>query len=123
MPMRPLSHEARQRQARAQTAEARAQRQAAHHDYGQRRKAVHGPDPRSTARWQKLRLMVLNGEPLCMDPHGIHKGEPVPATEVDHRLGVWERPDLIFDESNLDCYCHECHAIKSGQERRRDKEA
>ena len=52
MPTRPLSHE--QRQARAQQEGAVAQRQAINQDYAQRRRAQHGADPRSTARWQRL---------------------------------------------------------------------
>jgi hypothetical protein len=123
MPTRPLSHEQRQRQARAQTAEAKAQRQAANHDYVERRKAIHGRDPRSgSGRWFKLRRMKLARNPLCEDPYQVHSGEPVPATQVDHIQGIWDRPDLIFDmETNLQSLCAPCHGRKSGEERRRNK--
>lgn len=109
MPTRPLSHAARQRQARGHV----------HEDalsYAQQR-VLHGPDPRSTKRWQRLRLLVLNAGPLCADPYTQHTLMPALATEVDHIRGVWEAPDLVFDERNLQPLCKACHAKKSARER------
>ena len=115
MPMRPLSHEHRQRLALAGA------------PIGQRLQAVarlarsirDGPDPRSTQRWRRLRLMVLSASPLCADIYGLHGARPVLATQVDHIIGVWDNPELLFDEANLQALCTACHGIKSGGERRR----
>ena len=123
MPTRPLSHEARQRLAKAQQPAAQAQRQAENQAYAQRRKAQHGPDPRGTQRWKRLRLMILNASPLCADPHGVHQGQPVPATEVDHIRGVWDAPALVFSLENTQALCASCHAIKSGRERQATRES
>lgn len=91
----------------------------------QHRRALHGPDPRGTQRWRRLRAMVLSHQPLCADPYFTHAkaGQIVPATEVDHRQGVWERPDLVWDESNLQGLCTACHARKSTAERRASRAA
>jgi len=58
--------------------------------------------------WQRLRLLVLRGEPLCR-----HCGAA--ATDVDHivpkRAGG---PDTM---ENLQPLCHSCHSIKTGKEK------
>lgn len=117
MPNRPMSHEQRQYQAKVARGAAPV-RKAHDYAYAQHRAALHGPDPRSSGRWQRLRLMVLAREPLCHDPYAAHHGEPVPATEVDHVLGVWQAPEQVFDEANLMPLCRACHARKSMDERR-----
>lgn len=86
--------------------------------YNAERRAHHGPDPRSTARWRRLRALVLARQPLCSDPYGLHPDHLTPATQVDHRFGVWERPDLVYDMMNLTPLCTSCHAHKSTMERR-----
>jgi 5-methylcytosine-specific restriction endonuclease McrA len=109
MPWRPPSHRARPRS-----------RKQADAQYNAERRAAHGPDPRSTARWQRLRRWMLHHFPWCMDPYGMHvqHGAQVLATEVDHRVGVRVNPALAFEPSNLQTLCHACHARKSGEERR-----
>lgn len=109
MPWRPPSHAVLTRSRPASDQRATAAR-----------RARHGPDPRGTMRWRRLRARVLRRQPLCMDPFFTHAqaGQIIPATEVDHRLGVWERPDLVWDESNLQALCTACHHRKSAAERR-----
>jgi 5-methylcytosine-specific restriction endonuclease McrA len=40
----------------------------------------------------------------------LRKGHPAPSTDVHHKIGVQERPDLAFDYDNLEAACHECHS-------------
>jgi 5-methylcytosine-specific restriction protein A len=95
-------------------------RQQSNQRYNAERRAVHGPDPRSTARWRRLRLRVLNAEPLCRDIYGVHRaqGRVEPATEVDHIQGVWDAPHLVYDQENCRPLCTGCHARRSMEERR-----
>lgn len=104
MPWRPKSHQAVPSQPRDFT------------DYNQHRRTRHGPDPRGTARWKRLRLMVLAATPLCGDPYQFHAGQLVPATEVDHILGVWDHPELRWDLANLRGLCTPCHRYKTRRE-------
>lgn len=108
MPTRPRSHSERMCRAPADRA------------YAAQRKAAHGPDPRSTGRWRRLRQIVLARDPVCRDPFGWHtsSGRVVASTDVDHIIGIWARTDLVFDEGNLQGLCGRCHAAKSAQERR-----
>lgn len=94
-------------------------RQQSHQDYNQQRYAVRGPDPRSTARWRRLRRMALAEEPLCRDPHGVHaaEGRVEAATDCDHIVGIAQAPALAFERSNIQALCHPCHSIKSTMER------
>lgn len=59
-------------------------------------------------RWERLRAMILNQEPLCREC-----GEP--ATDVDHivprALGGTDAAE------NLQPLCHACHSRKTGRER------
>jgi 5-methylcytosine-specific restriction protein A len=112
MPTRPRSHSAR------------LGRQAADRAYNQTQRRL---DPalaaaqqiRNSARWQKVRARVLSRQPLCADPSGMHaaSGRVTPAVEVDHIVGLRERPELAFDEANLQGLCTTCHARKSALER------
>jgi hypothetical protein len=106
MPWRPPSH-------RALTAPHATSDQ----HYNAERRQAHGPDPRSTARWRRVRARVLATHPLCSDPFGFHPGQIIPATQGDHRVGVWQRPDLVYDEANLSSICTRCHAHKNMLER------
>jgi 5-methylcytosine-specific restriction endonuclease McrA len=84
------------------------------------RRAVRGPDPRSTARWRRLRAMVLSEQPICADPYGVHQaqGRVEVATEVDHIVGVHVDASLVFVRENCRALCHPCHARRSMEERR-----
>ena len=74
---------------------------------------------RSSRRWRAVREYVLRRQPLCADPFGRHAKDRriVPATEVDHILGLRTHPHLAFTTTNLQALCTRCHARKSGQER------
>ena len=87
MPTRPLSHSERQKQQSRKTYDKA---------YTAQRCEAHGPDPRGTQRWRRLRELVLSRQALCADPFGVHiqSGRIEPATEVDHIQGVWEAPAL-----------------------------
>lgn len=93
--------------------------------YNTARRAQRGPDPRSTARWRRVRARQLAQQPLCADPDGVHaaQGRVEVATAVDHVQGVWEREDLVFAEANLQSLCTTCHARKSARERHERQEA
>jgi hypothetical protein len=110
MPWKPASHEARQR---AQT------RRVYDKAYATQRREAHGPDPRGTQRWRRLRELVLSKHPLCADPYGHHAatGRIEPAVEVDHIQGVWEAPARVFDQTNLRSLCHACHSRASAAAR------
>lgn len=68
-------------------------------------------DPRRTiplqsARWQRLRAVVLERQPLCRDCNA-------PATDVDHDDG---NPGNNMPD-NLVPRCHACHSRKTMRER------
>lgn len=96
-------------------AQLRHSRRATDQRYNQERAAKRGPDPRSTARWRRVRAMKLAQQPLCETCEAA--GKTVAATEVDHVQGIWERPDLVYTMENLTSYCVPCHARKSAAER------
>lgn len=73
----------------------------------------------STARgygykWQRLRARILEAHPLCVEceKQGIIKL----ATDVDHIKPHKGNPVLMWDESNLQPLCHECHSKKTARE-------
>jgi 5-methylcytosine-specific restriction endonuclease McrA len=75
---------------------------------------------RNSARWRRLRRMVLNRAPLCADPYGVHAawGRLEPAVEVDHIVPLVEDLSLAYDEVNLQPLCLACHSRKSALERK-----
>jgi hypothetical protein len=68
-----------------------------HHDYD--------------AAWRKLRRRFLDRNPVCCEP-----GCMQPATEVDHRDSIRERPDLRLAELNLCPYCKRHHSARTARE-------
>ncbi len=56
----------------------------------------------NTQRWQRARVRALACHPLC-----ALCGRP--ATDV-HHVKALEDGGAPFDECNLQCLCHECHA-------------
>ena len=80
-------------------------------DYDKTRESSHrrGYD----RNWRKVRLMVLNEEPLCREC--TKEGRITPATEVDHIDGnarnLWRE--------NLQPLCKSCHSKKTAKEQGR----
>ena len=71
--------------------------------------------PYSSARWKKLREFVLRKcSHLCETC--LRNGIYTNATQVDHIIPVYQRPDLFWDEDNLAGICNSCHAVKSKEE-------
>lgn len=115
MPTRPLSHEARMRQ-----------RHGPQRNYAEEEsRRMQSPALalakriRSSARWQHVRALKLAQDPLCEDPYQVHarSGYIEVAGEVDHVVGLAQRPDLAYTLENLASLCVSCHARKSAGER------
>lgn len=75
---------------------------------------------RNTARWRRLREIILNRQPLCADPFALHAawGRFEPAVEVDHIVPLTEDLSLAYDEANLQPLCRACHSRKTAFERK-----
>ena len=112
MPTKPLSHAQRQG------------RTASDRSYD---RTVRASDPRlaeakrvrSSARWQKVRKMVLQDAPLCADIYGTHaaQGRIEIATQVDHIVGLTQGGEA-FAVENLQSLCTRCHGRKTQGEQR-----
>jgi 5-methylcytosine-specific restriction protein A len=68
-------------------------------------------------RWQQYRHSYLVRNPLCADPFGFHKGQPVPAVILDHIKPVTGADDPLFwAESNHQGLCRSCHQWKTNHQ-------
>lgn len=70
---------------------------------------------RRSTRWRKVRAQVLAKEPTCRLCRLV--GLDQAAVEVDHVVGLAERPDLAFTRSNLQPLCVRCHRRKEARMR------
>lgn len=68
-------------------------------------------------RWQRLRLMYLRANPLCL--HCEEAGRVSAATDVDHIRA--KRDGGTDDWDNLQSLCHACHSRKTAREKRRGR--
>ena len=59
------------------------------------------------AAWQAMRAAYLSGHPLC---ERCYPSITV-ASEVHHKQGIAEAPELRLVESNLMALCHPCHVL------------
>ena len=122
MPWKPVTHEHLQRDA-----DPRRGRAVADRDYRLRRRDER-VDPlqaeaeaiRHSARWRKVRAVVLAREPLCRAclAHGVTTA----AEDVDHVVALVDllregRRELAFALENLQPLCRPDHAAKSALER------
>lgn len=79
----------------------------------------HGRSPHArekrynTSRWRKLRIQVLDAEPLCRECQA--KGRVVEARVVDH-INPVRQGGAFWDINNLQPLCDPCHNSKSGKE-------
>ncbi len=66
------------------------------------------------SRWRALRRWFLNSHPLCVEcgRHGILKAAAV----VDHITPHRGDQTLLYDQSNLQSLCTECHNHKTAAE-------
>jgi 5-methylcytosine-specific restriction protein A len=78
-----------------------------------------------TGVWRRLRLIILIRDPFCMigticdpaDPTtGKRVGRRAPSNEVDHIIPAALRPDLFYEETNLQGACKACHSHKTATE-------
>ena len=67
--------------------------------------------------WQKLRLVILARDPLCL--FCLEQGRLVPSRQVDHIRPIAERPDLRLDPANLRGLCDSCHSAHTARQRHR----
>lgn len=65
-------------------------------------------------RWQRIRKMFLASHPVCEDPYGVHVGQVIPATDVDHIVPLSRGGTHRVD--NLQALCHACHSRKTARE-------
>jgi 5-methylcytosine-specific restriction enzyme A len=66
----------------------------------------------SSAPWRKMRKWYLSQHPLC-ERCKDEDGKLEPATEVDHKIPLEQRPDLALDPKNLQSLCKPCHSAKT----------
>ena len=67
--------------------------------------------------WQKLRLVILARDPLCL--FCLKQGRLTPSRQVDHIRPIAERPDLRLDPANLRGLCDSCHSAHTARAQRR----
>ena len=67
---------------------------------------------RSSERWQTLRAMFLNREPICW----VCRERP--AAELHHIAEAAANPSLFWDVANLAPVCESCHKQVHGAYRR-----
>jgi 5-methylcytosine-specific restriction protein A len=65
-------------------------------------------------RWRLLRQRVLSLHPRCPGFQQWAARCGAPTSDVDHRAPHRGDERLFWDVSNLDAYCHRCHAMKTG---------
>ena len=64
-----------------------------------------------SARWQRVRAIVLARDPMCRGEECYEASE-----HVDHVIPLSERWDLAFELGNLQGLCHSCHNRKTKRE-------
>lgn len=77
----------------------------------------HSPEYRTlyqTERWQKMRHKALSKDPVC--PICLHRGQVVPATDVDHVFPHRGNPGDFYDMDNIWCLDQACHMKKTALE-------
>lgn len=69
-----------------------------------------------SVRWRKIRIQVLNEEPLCRICSKV--GRVTAADTVDHIIPHKDDPVLFYDRDNLQSLCKLCHdSAKQAQDK------
>lgn len=65
-----------------------------------------------TAKWSLFRKYILAQRPLCEEclANGVTTGKSL---ELHHKLKTAVRPDLFFDEQNIEVLCKQCHSVRT----------
>jgi 5-methylcytosine-specific restriction endonuclease McrA len=66
-----------------------------------------------SARWKRLRAIVLSDQPFCSDGSICDPdktGHRDVSTDVHHIVDVADNADLAWELTNLAALCHRCHA-------------
>ena len=71
---------------------------------------------RNTARYKRARQRFLRAHPFCQ--HCQKEGVTEEATELDHIIPAWRKPERFWDESNWQGLCRAHHERKSMRERK-----
>jgi len=66
-----------------------------------------------SARWQRLRLEVLQDEPFCRSCRAA--GRKVLTVDIDHIRKHAGDEKLFWDRMNLQGLCKRCHTIKTAR--------
>lgn len=70
----------------------------------------------NTRNWKRLRLQVLNEQPLCVEC--LKADRITPAREVDHKTPHNGDINLFLAKENCQSLCKSCHSTKTGKERK-----
>lgn len=66
-----------------------------------------------TARWTRLRAVVLSEEPVCRAC--LDAGRVTAGVDVDHIVPHRGDLRLFWDRENLQALCHACHSEKTAR--------
>lgn len=72
---------------------------------------------RNGLQWRKLRVLLMQQNPICCDPHGFHSGAGELTTSIHHIQGLAVAPHLAYDQSNTAPLCIRCHNTVEAMER------
>jgi hypothetical protein len=71
----------------------------------------------STARWRRFRAYIRAIRMLC--ERCKPEGRVVEGVHVHHVIDPRNRPDLTYDEGNVELLCHSCHSSHHATEKRK----
>lgn len=69
----------------------------------------------SSAAWRRLRVIVLNSQPLCQR---CSKNNVVSAANVVDHILPWQWGGSKTDKGNLQSLCLSCHSVKTAEDGR-----
>jgi len=72
-------------------------------------KGVYAARLRNSHQWKQTSIRIRIERPACEDC-----GERI-SMECHHKIPADDRPDLFFDEMNIEALCVECHKRRHGK--------